>query len=272
MHDLARAFAALPLLLLTWWASIAPSNGRDWVREQMRAPTTRVEGDRILVRDVRAFTWRSETDFDATWEDREYRLSGLESVWFLVAPFPDFQDAAHTWLSFGFAGGEFLAVSVEARKEKGEAYSPLGGLGKSYELIYVLADERDVVRLRTDIWGDPVYLYPVKTTPARARAALLDVLARADHVARWPEFYNSLTNNCTTAIVRHANRIAPGRVPYGHDVLFSGHSDRLALRLGLLDVPQGATLEEARKKYRIDEKARATGDRADFSTAIRQGL
>ncbi len=272
MRDLARVFAALPLLLLTAWVSIWPTNDRDWVREQTRAPTATVTGDRIVVRDVRAFRWRTESDAVARWEDREYRLSDLESVWFLVSPFPEWSGAAHTWLSFGFRGGDYLAVSVEARKEIGENYTPLGGLLKRYELMYVLADERDVVRLRTDVWQDPVYLYPVKTTPTRARAALVDVLTRADRVAEWPEFYSTLTNNCTTAIVKHANRIAPGRVPYGPDVLFSGNSDRLAMELGLLDVEEGMTLEAARARYRIDEKARAMGDGEDFSTAIRAGF
>ena len=50
-------------------------------------------------------------------------------------------------MSFGFAGGDHIAVSVETRPEKGEAYSAIGGFFKQFEVIYILAEERDVLQL-----------------------------------------------------------------------------------------------------------------------------
>lgn len=246
---------------------VRPSNDRNWSPDQARLARIDVDGDVATVHDVRNFHYRSTSDYDARWEDRRYDLAQLRSAWFVVEPFSDFAGAAHTFLSFGFANGEYLAVSVEIRKEKGESFSALKGLYRNYELMYVFGDERDLVQLRSAFRKDTVYAYPLRVSPEVARAMLEDIFARANRLAEHPEFYNSLTNTCTTNIAGHANRLKPGAVPFSWQLLLPGHSDERALELGLIDFDGDITA--ARERFRINERAAAAGDAADFPARIR---
>jgi hypothetical protein len=266
---LVRWMVALcSLVLLAWCWLLRPSNERAWSTDQQRLPYAEVAGDRVIVHGVRNFVYRSTTDVDPAWEDRSYDLSRLRSVWFVEEPFSNFAGAAHTFLSFGFADGDYLAVSVEIRKEVGESFSPWKGLYRNYEIMYVFGDERDLVQLRTEQRKDTVYLYPVKTTPPLLRAMFVDILARANALATQPEFYNSLTNTCTTNIAAHVNRIDPGLVPFSWHLLLPGYADERALQLGLLDFE--GTIEAARERFRINERARGAAGSTDFSARIRE--
>jgi len=253
---------------LVWAVLLLPSNDRNWAVDQQRLAHVDVAGDRVTVHNVRNFTYRSTTDFDRAWEDRSYDLAQLESAWFVVEPFSDFAGAAHTFLSFGFEGGEYLAVSVEIRKEKGESFSALKGLYRNYEIMYVFGDERDLVQLRTAQRKDTVYVYPLGASKDAARSMLLDIVARANALEREPEFYNSLTNTCTTNIATHANRVNPGAVPFSWQLLLPGYSDERALALGLIAFD--GTIEQARERFRVNERADAAAGAADFSTQIRR--
>jgi hypothetical protein len=192
----------------------------------------------------------------------------VERAWFLVEPFSrDWRGPAHTLVSFQFADGRYLAVSAEIRKEKGEEFSPWKGLLRQFEMIYVVADERDVVRLRTNYRKDPVYLYPGRADRQKVRALLVDMLTRTNELAARPEFYNTLTNTCTTSIVGHVNTISPKKVPFSLKVLFPGYSDRLAYDLGLIDTD--LTFEQARERFHVNARALRSGDSPDFSRRIR---
>jgi hypothetical protein len=175
-------------------------------------------------------------------------------------------------ISFEFrppdAPPRYLAVSIEIRKEKGETYAAWKGSARQYELMYVLADERDVVELRTNHRGEDVYLYHSTATPEQAQLLLVDVLARTNQLASRPEFYETFTNNCTTNLVDHINRIHPQRLKYDYRVLLPGYSDHLAFDEGLI-VPQG-TFEETKLKAYLNGKALTAANREDFSQAIRR--
>jgi hypothetical protein len=179
---------------------------------------------------------------------------------------------AHTMLSFEFATPDgppqYLCASIEIRKEQGETYAAWKGSARQYELMYVLADERDVVQVRTNHRGEDVYRYRTTATPDQARLLLVDVLARANQLAARPEFYDTVSNNCTTNLVDHINRIRPGRVTYDYRVLLPGYSDKLAYDEGLI-VPYG-TFEETKLAAYVSGKALAAADREDFSQAIRR--
>lgn len=260
------AICSVPLI--GWCSLLQPSNDRAWAADQQRLPRVEIAGDGAMVRGVRNFAYRSTTDFDRRWEDRRYDLSRIETAWFVLEPFSSFPGAAHTFLSFGFAGGEYLAVSVEIRKEAGESFSPWKGLYRNYELMYVFGDERDLVQLRTGVRKDTVYLYPVKATKPQLRAMFVDIAARANGLAERPEFYNSLTNTCTTNIALHANRIHPGRVPLSWHLVLPGYSDERAMQLGLIDF--AGTLAQARERFRINERAARAAGSEDFSQRIRE--
>ncbi len=245
-----------------------PSNDRDWSLDQQRLATAEIAGDTITVRNVRHFTYRSEHDYTPGYYDRQFSLDDVVAVDYIVEPLASVA-AAHTFLSFGLQNGERLAVSVEIRKEKNEQFNPLLGLVNEYEIMYVLADERDVLQLRVLHRGNPVYVYPTTASPEQARALLLDVLARVNEVAAAPEFYNTVVNSCATNVARHVNAIAPRQVPWDWRLLFPKESDAYAHELGLID--DSVPLAEARERHRVNDAVRQYADDPQFSRAIRNG-
>lgn len=254
--------------VVAWQATERPSHERAWVPEQAVLPRVTFRGDTVEVAHLRAFRHTSDSTFDARRETQTYDLRTVETVWYVLSPFnPDWRGPAHSFLSFGFADGRYLAVSVEARREAGEAYSTVKGALRQYELIVVLGDERDLVGLRAVTWDDPVYLYPGRATPAQARTILEALLRRAAAVEARPEFYHTLTNNCTTNLLDAVNAAREEPIAVGPRVLVPGYSDALAHELGLLDTD--LPLDEARRRFRINERAAAAAGAADFSAAIR---
>jgi uncharacterized protein DUF4105 len=243
-----------------------PSNDRDWTLDQRVLAHADFNGPLITVHDIRLCTYRTTSDYTCSYYDKTFDLRRLDSVWFIVEPFGRSRGVAHTFVSYGF-GDQFVAISAEIRKEKGEAFSPWLGLVRQYELMYVVADERDVVKLRSNYRRDPVYLYRARTTPDRMRRMFVDMLARANELRRDPEFYNTVTNNCTTNIAGHINTIVPGRVPFSLAMVLPGYSDRLAYRLGLIDTT--LPFEQARAAARINDRAARYSDDPDFSVKIR---
>lgn len=243
-----------------------PSLDRNWSPDQAVMPRVTIEGDKVTVDKVRNFTYRATDDYTPAYEQRAYDLAKLDSVWFMVEHFGDAPAIAHTLVTFGF-GGEYVAISVEIRKERGEVYSPVKGLLRQYELMYVIADERDVIGLRTNFRRDPVYLYPVKSTPAQMRRMFLDMVGRADKLAVDPEFYNTFTNNCTSNIVSHVNTLARGAIPFSYKTIFPAYSDSLAYDLGL--IPADRPFEQVQAAHRIDLAAQRGPVGPDFSQSIR---
>ena len=266
-----RAFAAYAVLfaLLLWrWQAIEPSNTRDWQPETARLAWATIEGERVTLHNIRNFDYRSETDFTPAYYDKTFDLGKLNSV-DLVASYWMGPAIAHTFLSFGF-GEDRVAISIETRKERGEDYSTLAGFFRHYELVYVVADERDLIRVRTNYRRDPpeqVYLYPILGTKTAARALFLGYLAELNRLKEHPEFYNSLTTNCTNAIWLHS-RVIPEHVPYSWKILVSGHVPELLYENGRLDT--SVPFVELQRRSQINERAKAADQAADFSARIRK--
>ena len=260
----------LVVVLVALAAVIRPSNDRNWIEGQRVLPRAGFAGDRVTIHGVRNFRYQPDGTPLPAYESRSYNLDQLETVWFILAPFdPDNRGPAHTFLSFGFADSQYVAISVEARREVAEEYSILKGLLRQYEIMYVIGDERDLIGLRTNVRHDEVYVYPIKTTKDRARRLFVQMLERANRLAQKPEFYNTLWNNCTTNILKHANQVARNKIPYSAEVLLPGNADQLALKLGLLDASD-AGIEEVRRRFLVNERARKYADAPDFSVRIRQ--
>jgi hypothetical protein len=255
---------------------IAPSNVRDWEPDQAVLPYAEFQGSQIVVHNVRNCRYFDENTYVVEHEDRTYDLADVRRVDFLMAPFAGMPRLAHTMISFEFAAPrdaptgppQHLVCSIEIRKEKGETYAAWKGSARQYELMYVLADERDVVELRTNFRHEDVYLYPTTATPEQARLLLVDVLARTNELASRPEFYDTFRNNCTTNLVRHVNRIKPNRLPYDYRVLLPGYSDELAFKEGLL--ASRGTFEQTKTAAYLNPRALAAANRPDFSQAIRR--
>lgn len=247
---------------------IRPSTTRDWNEDQKVLQTVEVKDNFITVKNVRNFTYRSTSDYTPGYYDKTYDLNKLKKVYFIVEPFSGYVGAAHTFLSFEFEDNVFVSISVEIRKEKGESFSAVKGLLRQYELTYVIADEKDVVKLRSNYRKDQVYVYPVKADLEKSKTLFLSMIQRADKLAKDPEFYNTLTNTCTTNIASHVNDITSNRVPFNLAILFPANSDHLAYDLGLIDTD--LSFDEARKKFLINEKAEKYADDENFSVKIRE--
>ena len=265
LRRLALIAAAIVAAYALFSAIVRPSNDRDWSVDQSVLPYAEFAGPLVTIHHVRNFRYQTVDHYAPAWYDRTYDLRQLDGAWFVVEPFGSFAGAAHTFVTFGFANGDYVAISIEIRKEKGEEFSALKGLLRQYEVMYVVGDELDLIRLRTNYRKDAVYLYPIRTTPERRQAIFASMLRRANELRSHPEFYNTLTNTCTTNLVRHVNEIVPGRIPLRPGVLLPGYSDRLAYDLGLIDTP--LPFEEARRRFRINEKAE--GPEEGFSERIR---
>ena len=173
------------LLLLWRWQAIEPSNARDWQPESAVLSHASIDGERVTVHNVRNFDYRTETDFTPAYYDKTFDLRQLDSV-DLVAVYWMGPAIAHVFLSFGF-GGDHLAISIEARKERGEGYSTLRGFFRQYELIYVVADERDVIRLRTNYRKDPpeaVHVYRLLGPAENLRRLFLEYMREINALAQ----------------------------------------------------------------------------------------
>lgn len=243
------------------------SNFRDWSPEFTQISRMSREGDRITIDKVRNNIYMTETDFVLEYYERTFELEQIRSVDFVVVPFGSAPLLAHTMLSFGLDDGTQLVISVEIRTEKGEKYSPILGMSNQYEISYVVADERDVIRLRTRHRNADVYVYPTVATARQSQQLFLDMMTRANQLADEPEFYGTIANNCTTNLVKHVNQIKNNQVPYAWQVLFPGHSDRYAYQLGLLD--QRIPFEQLKERCHINSLAEEHFDSPDFSQKIR---
>ena len=246
---------------------LTPSNDRDWKPELARTPRAQINGQQITLTNIRNNSYLTEDDYVVAYHDRQIQLHQIQSVDYVVAPFVKAPKLAHTILSFGLNDGSYLAISVEVRKELGEKYSPVLGLARQYELAYVLSDERDVIRLRTEHHGANVYVYPTVANALQAQALFVDVIERMNLLADNPEFYNSITNNCTTNLAGHVNTVSPHKINYGWKVLLPGLSAEYAYELGLLD--NRIPFEDLTAISLINPLAEEHFDDPDFSQRIR---
>jgi hypothetical protein len=262
------AFAAAFGCLLIWWQRIAPSNDRIWADDVAQMTAGTADGNRVTLRNVRNFEWRSDTDYTQRWETRDYDLERLNSV-DMIMSYWNGPAIAHMLISFGFEDGEHVVFSVEIRREKRESFSEIGGFFKEFELSVIAADERDVIRVRTNVRGEDDYLYRIRMPLAAMRSLFLSYVDEANTLLARPRFYNTITVNCTTLVYHMMKRIV-GYLPFSYQLLFSGYLPDYVYRVGGLD--QRYSLDELRTLGRITLRARQA-DRSDaFSADIRRGI
>ena len=257
-------------LFTLWWCSITPSNVRNWQPDVAVLPYAEISGDMVTVRNIRNFTYRSETDYQPGYYDKTFDLKKLDSV-DLIAVYWMGDAIAHIMLSFGFEDQDYLCFSIETQKEQGEEYSTLKGFFRQYELIYVVADERDLIRLRTDYRNprEEVYLYRTRMPQENAQKLFFEYIKTINSLRDKPEFYNTLTTNCTTDVVRHFQSFG-GIMRYNWKILLSGYTPLYAYEIGGLD--DTLPFEELRARSYINPKAQVIGDAPDFAVKIREEM
>jgi len=272
LRRVAPGCAAAFLLPLAAFHLMQPSNDRAWQPDVARLPYAVVSGDQVTVHHVRNCLYHSETNFVVRYETRRYDLAKLRSADIFLVDW-GLHKVAHAMISFGFDDGQYLCFSIETRKEAGEGYSAFRGLFRQYEVIFVAGDERDLVGLRTNYRsGETARLYRmVKAPPAAVRGAFVDYLERINGLARRPEWYNAMTENCMVGFFQIARHHAvKGRGRWHWSVLLNGYADRRAYETGALDTT--LPFDELRARSIVNDRARAAGRSPTFSAQIREGL
>jgi hypothetical protein len=255
-------------IVLLWWLARPPSNERDWRPDAAVLPYASINGDLITIHNIRNCDYRSETDYTVRLYDKTLHLANMRSVDLFLA-YWDLSRIAHTMLSFGFDGGDYVCFSIETRFRKGEEFSPIKGFFNQYELIYVVGDERDVVRLRTNYRKEDVYLYRLKVSMQMAKAVFLDYLHHVNRLKDRPEWYNALTSNCTTNIRGHMAPYNPD-AKFDWRIIINGLVDEFVYEQGVLD--QSLPFPELKALSHINARGQAADQDPNFSQRIREGL
>ena len=256
--------------VLTWWFSLRPSNHRAWQPDVAQTPWAEINRDQVTIHNLRNCDYRSEGDYTSHWEIRTYDLSRLRAVDLFLIHWGSAW-IAHPIVSFDFGDQGHVAMSIETRKEAGESYSALRAFFRDYELIYVISDERDVVRLRSNYrQNEDVYLFRTNATPQQGRLVFLDYLRRASQLRDHPEWFNALTNNCTTNIFIHlANSRHDKLSRWDWRILLNGHADEMLYQQG--DLAGNLPFAQLKRRALINPAAQAALHAADFSDRIRAG-
>jgi hypothetical protein len=262
------AFAAAFALLLVWWHLIPPTNARIWADDVAQMTSGIVDGRHVTLLNVRNFDWRSDSDYTQRWETRHYDLDELRSVDMIMSYWSG-PAIAHMLVSFGFDNAEYVVFSVEIRPQKGEGFSEIGGFFKEFGLSIIAADERDVIRVRTNVRGEDDYLYRVQMPVAAMRSLFLAYIDQANSLVHTPRFYNTITANCATLVYHMVKRIV-GRLPINYSLLLTGYLPEYVYRIGGLD--SRYPFEELRERGRITERAKAADHSENFSSDIRRGV
>ena len=254
-------------LVLAWWFTLRPSNDGDWQPDRAVLPYADISGDHVAFHNIRNCDYRTETNFDVRHDDKTFDLGKIRtadlSMVYWGAPY-----MAHTMVSFGFDGGDYLCFSIETRNRKGQGYSAIKGLFRQFTLTCIAADERDVVRLRTNYrQGEEVYLYRLRGTPEQTRKFFLDYVHHINRLHDRPEWYNALTDNCTTGI--RMQRTEADRAPWDWRMLANGYGNEMLYERGMIFT--NLPVAELKERVHINAKAKVA-DKADFSLQIRLGV
>ena len=272
IESIIMAFAGVVVSLLFFrYMMLKPSNDRSWVNDNDKLANADFEGDFVTIKNIRDFNWRSTRDYDERWIEKKFNLNEVTKIWFILEYFdPKKRQMAHTILGFEFKDGSRICCSIEVRRERGEKYHPIRGFFKQYELIYVWATERDVIGVRTRCRRKSVtHLFEaIVLGPGNERRMLESYLNRTNKLFKSPEWYNTMTNTCTTNIVNHVNEVYPGRVPRAIAIFLPGLSPKILYKNNLVKID--TSIENTLEKSIIDDKAKDWDGESDFGNFIRE--
>jgi Domain of unknown function (DUF4105) len=260
-------YAAALALLFAWSNSISASNDKNWAADVVHGITGIVDGDRLSVSNVRNFSWRTETEYIAAWEERTYDLSKLRSLDLFLVYWMG-PSIAHTIMSFGFDDGRYFDFSIELRRTQNDQYSAVAGFFKTHELVFIGADERDLMTLRK-VRNEQIRLYRLRTPPERARALLVEYIEQANDLAVNPRFYNTLTTNCTTAIF-DMMRAVTSSIPFDWRIILTGYLPGYLYEHGAVDTR--IPLEELSGRADVTSRVDGSLSEVEFSSRIREGV
>lgn len=249
-----------------------PSLDRNWNLDQKILPEMSFSGNIVSIKNIRNFTYKTTDDYKVNYYDKDYDLDKIESLYYIIEPFSNFDWPAHTMMSFGFSNGDYVTISGEIRKEVWESFSAFKWLMREYELVYMIWDENDLVKLRANYRKDEVIMYPIKTDKENIKNIFISMLEKADSLTKNPEFYNTIANNCTTSILKHANQIRQNtnksKIWWSIYTFLPSRSDSVIYDLWLIDT--SLSLVEAREYYKINDLSEKFAENENYSKMIRK--
>jgi hypothetical protein len=265
-RKIGALFAAFALVL-AWWLTLKPGNEANWQPDVAQLASAEINGDEVTLHNVRNCDYRTEMDYTPHWETRTVRISQITGIDMAInywgSPY-----MAHPIVSFQFADAPPLCFSIETRKKVGQSYSAIGGLYRQFALIYIAADERDVIRVRTNYrHGEDIYLYRLTATPAEARERFHEYLRSLNKIHDHPRWYNAITTNCTTTI--RDQHPSAQRMPWDWRILLNGKGDELMYERHTI-ATAGLPFAELKQRALIDSAAKLANDASDFSRRIRE--
>ncbi len=246
------------------------NNNIDWSEDLKVLADIKFDNNQVSIKNIRNVFYRTTRDFDVRFYDKVFNLNELQSAWYMIEDFGKLH-VAHTMLSFGFQDGSYIAISAEIRRKQGKRFNPLKGLFKHFELVYVIADEADLIKVRTNFRKNPVRLFPLKLDPKTLKLIFVDMLERAQMLTKNPEFYNTVLNNCTSNPMSHIRKFTNKDIPkFDLSYFLPKHSDKVFYNAGLIDT--NLTISESREYFYITKKAQNCAKEKNFSICIRAKL
>ena len=262
--------SGLCLFFGTWFSMIPPSNNRDWTTDVARLPIVRFNGDKVIIKNIRHFTYRAVGDYTPSYYNATYNLNDLTTADYILSYWDENTLIAHSMFSFGFKDGRHICVSVETRREKGEPQTGLRGIYNQYELIYILADESDLLLLRTNYRKEKVFLYPIRPKKQEnIRKVFIEILQQIVKLEKHPKFYNTLKNNCFTTLLQDVKRVTGNPPTWDYRTLANGLSDEMGYQRGWF-YTDGLNFKDLKKRHYINQYVQNDPDaKTDFSKKIR---
>lgn len=263
---------SLIFLLMIYLSIKTPSLDRDWNLDQILLPEISFSWSEVSIKNIRNFEYESTTDYIANYYDKAFNLDEIDSLYYIIEPFSNFDWPAHTMMSFWFNDWSYLTISAEIRKEVWESFSALKWLFREYELVYMIWDEKDLVKLRANYRKDEVIMYPIKTSKENIKNIFISMLEKADKLTKKPEFYNTITNNCTTSIFKHVNDLRQStnkeKIWWSIYTFLPSRSDKVIYDLWYIDT--NLNLEDAREYYKINDLSEKYSESEEYSKMIRK--
>ena len=263
-------FAAISLVfigIIIWWSLIPASNNQDWLTQFAAMPRAVINGNTVSIENIRNFEYKTADSFVPRYINGTYKLDELKSLDMAVSYWDGNTAVAHTMLSFGFSDGRHLVLSCETRMRKDQVQGAVPGLFKQYNILYIIGTEDDLFKLRTNYRKEELYLYPTNSTPEECVKIFLSLIDRCDKLIQGPEFYNTLTFNCTTSLLPSIRKVTARHC----DIRFclNGYSDRMAWEFGWLKHNPGESFSDYKKKHFVNQYVALEDTGLNYSQAIR---
>ncbi|MCP4177314.1 MAG: DUF4105 domain-containing protein [bacterium] len=261
----------LCLIVIIFFTHMIPFDNKNWIDSVAVMPSVSFDKNLVSVRNIRNFDYETEFIYKIDYYNKTFDINSIKSVDYILSYWDDNIYIAHTLLRFGFDNGSHICVSVETRLEKGEPQSGLRGLYNQYELIYILADESDILMLRTNYRKEKVYVFPFKGTKEDMERLFWAVMKKVQHLEHKPEFYNTLKENCLTSLTNELRKIKDRKILFDYRYILNGQSDKLGYERGLFTTNE-MNFKEFKKKHYINQYISDKTDKNNYSQVIRDGM